>query len=112
MQRISDPQIVDAFTRSSTSPCPGAGTGTLRICTVESPGKNAAIMLLLAAPVSFAGSDSFKDFASPTVLHSNHARQFNIINPAGCPIHSAHSAEWVGNHKPRPASQLANSPTS
>jgi hypothetical protein len=39
---MSDPQMVEAFTRSRTSPCPGVGTGTVRISTVELPGKNAA----------------------------------------------------------------------
>ena len=29
MQRISEPQMVDAFTRSSTSPCAGRGTGSV-----------------------------------------------------------------------------------
>ena len=32
--------------RSSTSPWPGAGTGTVRISTVELPGRNAAVIVL------------------------------------------------------------------
>jgi hypothetical protein len=42
MQRMSEPQIVDAFTRIRTSPCCGDGTGTVRISTELFPGKNAA----------------------------------------------------------------------
>jgi hypothetical protein len=58
MQRISEPQMVDAFTRSRTSPYAGDGTGTVRISTVLSPGKNAAVIvefipsLLLRVPAS------------------------------------------------------------
>src|ERR1035441_944843 len=54
MQRISEPQMVEAFTRKSTSPCPGAGTGTVRISTVELPGRNAAVM------VSFISSSPYE----------------------------------------------------
>jgi hypothetical protein len=39
MQRMSDPQMVEAFMRSSTSPCPGSGTATSRSSTVLLPGK-------------------------------------------------------------------------
>jgi hypothetical protein len=42
MQRMSEPQIVDAFTRIRTSPCCGDGTGTVRISTELFPGRNAA----------------------------------------------------------------------
>jgi hypothetical protein len=42
---MSEPQIVDAFTRNRTSPWPGSGTGTVRISTVESPGKNTAVIV-------------------------------------------------------------------
>jgi hypothetical protein len=45
MQRISEPQIVEAFMRNSTSPWPGVGTGTVRISTVEFPGKYAAVIV-------------------------------------------------------------------
>jgi hypothetical protein len=37
--------MVEAFTRNRTSPWPGAGTGTLRISTVEFPGRNAAVIV-------------------------------------------------------------------
>jgi hypothetical protein len=42
---MSDPQMVEAFTRSNTSPWPALGTGTVRNSTVESPGRNAAVMV-------------------------------------------------------------------
>src|ERR1039458_5485036 len=42
MQRMSEPQIVDAFTRIRTSPCCGDGTGTVRISTELFPDRNAA----------------------------------------------------------------------
>jgi hypothetical protein len=45
MQRISEPQMVEALTRNRTSPWPGVGTGTVRISTVELPGKNAAVIV-------------------------------------------------------------------
>src|SRR5579863_8259917 len=45
MQRISEPQMVEAFTRSRTSPCPAVGTGVVRNSTVLSPGRNAAVMV-------------------------------------------------------------------
>jgi hypothetical protein len=41
---MSDPQIVDAFMRSSTSPCPGSGTAASRKAVVLLPGKYAAFM--------------------------------------------------------------------
>ena len=37
--------MVEAFIRSRTSPWPGAGTGTVRISTVELPGRYAAVMV-------------------------------------------------------------------
>jgi hypothetical protein len=49
MHRISEPQIVEAFTRSSTSPCPGTGTGTVRISTVLLPGRKAAVIVSFIA---------------------------------------------------------------
>jgi hypothetical protein len=36
--------MVEAFTRSNTSPQPGCGTGTVRISTAELPGRYAADM--------------------------------------------------------------------
>src|SRR5213082_645796 len=45
MQRISEPQIVEALTSISTSPWRGTGTGTLRNSTVLLPGRKAAFML-------------------------------------------------------------------
>jgi hypothetical protein len=45
MQRISEPQMVEALMRSKTSPWPGTGTGTVRISTVELPGRNAAVIV-------------------------------------------------------------------
>src|ERR1035441_3534485 len=45
MQRISEPQIVEALIRNKTSPCPGADTGMVRISTVEFPGRKAAVMV-------------------------------------------------------------------
>src|ERR1700731_2430382 len=45
MQRISEPQIVEAFTLSKTSPCPGRGVGRVRRSTLRLPGRNAARML-------------------------------------------------------------------
>jgi hypothetical protein len=45
MQRMSDPQIVDALTAMSTSPWPGSGTGTVLVSTVLFPGRNAAIIV-------------------------------------------------------------------
>src|SRR5580658_4659245 len=45
MQRMSEPQMVEAFTRSKTSPWPGDGTGTVRNSTVEFPGRYAAVMV-------------------------------------------------------------------
>ena len=45
MHRISEPQIVDAFTLSKVSPWPGRGTGKVRSSTLQLPGKNAARML-------------------------------------------------------------------
>src|ERR1035438_9633892 len=44
MQRMSEPQMVDAFMRSSTSPWPGAGTATSCNSTVLLPGRNAPFM--------------------------------------------------------------------
>jgi hypothetical protein len=37
--------MVEAFTRSRTSPCPAAGTGAVRNSTVLSPGKKAAVIV-------------------------------------------------------------------
>jgi hypothetical protein len=57
MQRISEPQMVEAFTRNRTSPWPGVGTGTVRISTVELPGKNAAVIVVfifLFSPYRFS----------------------------------------------------------
>src|ERR1019366_9588570 len=44
MQRMSEPQMVDAFMRSSTSPWPGAGTATSFSSTVLLPGRYAPFM--------------------------------------------------------------------
>src|ERR1035437_9246924 len=44
MQRMSEPQMVEAFMRSSTSPWPGAGTATSFSSTVLLPGRNAPFM--------------------------------------------------------------------
>src|ERR1035438_10580977 len=44
MQRMSEPQIVDAFMRSSTSPWPGTGTSTSFSSTVLLPGRYAPFM--------------------------------------------------------------------
>src|ERR1017187_1018233 len=46
MQRISEPQMVEALTWMSASPWPGTGTGTSRISTVLLPGRKAASMVL------------------------------------------------------------------
>src|SRR5579872_6325716 len=51
---MSEPQIVEALTAMSTSPCPGSGTGTILISTVLFPGRNAAFILLDIQPISFA----------------------------------------------------------
>src|ERR1700677_3354174 len=55
MQRMSEPQIVEAFIPNKTSPWPGAGTGTDRSSTVEFPGRYAAVMVAFMAliPVAF-----------------------------------------------------------
>src|ERR1039457_2901386 len=45
MQRMSEPQMVDAFIRSSTSPWPGTGTATSLSSTVLLPGRYAPVML-------------------------------------------------------------------
>jgi hypothetical protein len=42
---MSEPQMVEALTRSSTSTWPGCGTGTVRSSTVELPGRKAAVMV-------------------------------------------------------------------
>jgi hypothetical protein len=42
---MSEPQMVDAFIRSSTSPCAGAGTGTSRNSVVLFPGRYAPCMV-------------------------------------------------------------------
>src|SRR5208337_5204313 len=52
MQRISEPQMVEAFTRIKISPWVGAGTGTVRISTVLLPGKNAASMVFSIFEIS------------------------------------------------------------
>jgi hypothetical protein len=44
--------MVEAFTRIRTSPCPGDGTGTVRISTVLFPGKNAACIVFPILPFS------------------------------------------------------------
>src|ERR1035441_1723931 len=44
MQRMSEPQMVDAFMRSSTSPWPGTGTSTSFSSTVLLPGRYAPFM--------------------------------------------------------------------
>src|ERR1035441_3465552 len=44
MQRMSEPQMVDAFMRSSTSPWPGTGTATSLSSTVLLPGRYAPFM--------------------------------------------------------------------
>jgi hypothetical protein len=54
MQRISEPQMVEAFTRIKTSPWPELGTGTARISTVLLPGKNAACITFSIFPISLA----------------------------------------------------------
>src|ERR1035437_10306734 len=41
MQRMSEPQMVEAFMRSSTSPWPGTGTATSFSSTVQLPGRYA-----------------------------------------------------------------------
>jgi hypothetical protein len=48
--------MVEAFMRSRTSPCPGAGTGTVRISTVESPGRNAAVIVSFISIFSFGST--------------------------------------------------------
>src|ERR1700691_1105577 len=55
MQRMSEPQIVEAFTRSKASPWPGDGTGTVRNSTVEFPGRYAAVIVAFISlfPVAF-----------------------------------------------------------
>jgi hypothetical protein len=55
MQRMSEPQIVEAFTCSSTSLYDGAGTGTVLNSTVLFPGKNAAFIDLLIVSCSSLG---------------------------------------------------------
>jgi hypothetical protein len=52
MQRMSEPQMVEAFTRIKTSPCPGLGTGTVRISTVLFPGRNAACIVFCMLLIS------------------------------------------------------------
>jgi len=47
MQRMSDPQMVEAFMRSSTSPWPSSGTGAARSSTVLLPGKYAPVIMRL-----------------------------------------------------------------
>src|SRR5271157_3378072 len=49
MHRISEPQIVDAFIRSSTSPWPGSGTATSFSTVVLSPGKYAPCIVVAIA---------------------------------------------------------------
>jgi hypothetical protein len=51
---MSEPQMVEALMRNRTSPWPGCGTGTVRISTVESPGRNAAVIVVVMS--SFSGS--------------------------------------------------------
>ena len=45
MQRISEPQMVEALTLSRTSPPPGQGVDRVRSSTLSFPGRNAASML-------------------------------------------------------------------
>jgi hypothetical protein len=45
MQRISEPQMVEALTLSRTSQCPGRGVDSVRSSTLSFPGRNAASML-------------------------------------------------------------------
>jgi hypothetical protein len=49
---MSEPQMVEAFTRNKTSPWSGAGTGTVRISTVEFPGRYAAVIVSFISFVS------------------------------------------------------------
>src|ERR1035437_1837089 len=53
MQRMSEPQIVDAFTRIRPSPCCGDGTDTIRISTELFPGRNAAsiVFFIIQSPL-------------------------------------------------------------
>ena len=44
MQRMSDPQIVVLFVRTSTSPWSGTGTSNVRSSTVLFPGSTAPVM--------------------------------------------------------------------
>src|SRR5208283_2041030 len=52
MARMSEPQIVEAFMRRSTSPWPGSGTGTAFRTTVLLPGRNAPCIVVAIVNVS------------------------------------------------------------
>src|ERR1035438_9761769 len=54
MQRISEPQMVDAVMRSSTSPWPGAGTDTSFNSTVLLPGRNAPFIFDRSLRISWS----------------------------------------------------------
>src|SRR5512134_3357947 len=61
MQRMSEPQIVVLFVRTSTSPWPGVGTSKLRRSTVLFPGRTAPCIrvgLSLIGASRPAGRDS------------------------------------------------------
>src|SRR5580658_9686340 len=90
MQRISEPQIVEAFTRSSTSPCRGTGTGTVRISTVLLPGRYAAvivsfIVLLSPIPCIRLHSGAIQNFAHTILRRSYRSVDVPEVLP-GLPV--------------------------
>jgi hypothetical protein len=56
---MSEPQIVEAFIRSRTSPYPATGTGTVRNSSVLSPGRYAAVIVSLMLRHSVIVQDEF-----------------------------------------------------
>src|ERR1035441_4098626 len=61
MQRMSEPQMVDAFMRSSTSPWPGAGTATSCNSTVLLPGRNAPFMFDRSLGLTFGITVTYRE---------------------------------------------------
>src|SRR5579862_6897667 len=73
MQRMSEPQMVDAFMRRRTSPCPGTGTGTSRNSVVLLPGRKApSIVSGMSCLLNDANRSVRRDFAVeiPQILPS------------------------------------------
>jgi hypothetical protein len=52
--------MVEAFTRNKTSPWPGIGTATVRISTVEFPGRYAAVIVSVISSLSRFNSRSLQ----------------------------------------------------